>query len=157
MFKQRARGGGVMLTLVNSELSSSLAVAPTLTTTIGNLRKLLVVLLVLAAGCGTTEAGRQNTVNATVAEYDRSAKFWIGEDGDDLFVSWGVPDSSVSTSDGGQVIEYQTRVDLGESVRLNPWWLVIRVVHATTYTHWYYVRCNFSLAADHTVTSADCQ
>ena len=88
--------------------------------------KLLVVLLVLAAGCGTTAAGRQDTMNAAVAENNRRAKTWIGKNGDDLFVSWGVPDSSVPTSDGGQIVEYQPRVDLGESVRLNPWWLLIR-------------------------------
>ena len=119
--------------------------------------KLLVVLLVLAAGCGTTAAGRQNTMNAAVADNDKRAKAWIGKNGDDLFVSWGVPDSFVPTSDGGQIIEYEPRVDLGESVRWNPWWVLIGVLSTSTYTHWYDMRCDFVLAADHTVTSAGCR
>ena len=67
------------------------------------MRNLILVSLLLLAGCATT------------AGYEKVLSSWVGDNVDHLKSVWGQPDNTTTLSDGGSVLEYnrQRNVQLG--------------------------------------------
>jgi hypothetical protein len=64
----------------------------------------LICVLAALAGCSSSSTARY-----TPAAYEAVLQQWTGRSETDLINSWGVPDRSQLLSQGGQVLQYDTR------------------------------------------------